>query len=206
MLHNIEVRADLLLLLAGLTIGFFKADEVLDTKEFTDLPKHIQEHIRRPTVPIWEFSAWIPPFTPLANPKHTYLSCAIFLHSPQSRGTVKLASADPKDAPLVDPNFFSHPFDRVCAISAAKRMLDFAETPLIKKNIIEPVIVPASRSDEDLLAYWRANGIATWHASCTVKMGKRDDPEACLDSDFRVYGMENLRVVDMSATPFLPNW
>lgn len=187
-------------------MGFFKADEVLQTEEYADLPKHIQEHIRKPTIPLWELCTWVPPFSPLADPKHTYLTAIMFLHCPQSRGTVKLASTDPKEAALIDPNLFSHPFDRVCGIAAAKRLLDYAETPLIKKDIIEPFLAPASRSDEDLLAYWRANGVSTYHPSCTVKMGKADDPDACLDANFRVRGLENLRVVDMSATPFLPNW
>lgn len=37
-----------------------------------------------------------------------------------------------------------------------------------------------------------------WHANGTLKMGKRDDPTACVGIDFRVYGMEGLRVVDLS--------
>lgn len=123
----------------------------------------------------------------------------------QSVGTISLASSNPEDAPLVDPDFFSHPFDRVVAIAAGKRMMDFVNAPSIKKDIISPLAAPASNSDEDLLAWWRANGVSTWHPSCTVRMGKIADPKACVDSNFRVNGMENLRVVDLSVTPFLPN-
>lgn len=189
----------------GITMGFFKADEVTETPEFAELPVHVQEHIIKPRVPVWEMACHLPPFSPSADPKKAYFSCAIFLHNPQSHGTVKLASSDPKDNPLVDPNFFSHPFDRVCGIAAAKRMLDFVETPLIKKDIIEPLDVPKSGSDEDLLAFWRSHGVSTWHPSCTVKMGKKGNSGACVDSSFRLYGARNLRVVDMSVTPFLPN-
>jgi choline dehydrogenase len=42
-----------------------------------------------------------------------------------------------------------------------------------------------------------------YHASCTCKMGKQDDPLAVLDSAARVYGVNNLRVVDASSFPFL---
>ena len=59
--------------------------------------------------------------------------------------------------------------------------------------------------DESALAWWRANGISSYHPCCTVKMGRKGDAEAGTDSDFRVVGMQNLRVVDMSVTPFLPN-
>ena len=189
----------------GMPVGFFRADEVLETKEFASLPKDVQKHIKKDTVPIWEMIAGSPPLSPLVDPKSTYLTIAIFAHSPQSRGTVRLASSDVKDAPLIDPNFLAHPFDEQVVIAAGKRLLDYIETPTIKNVIIEPFVAPKSRSDEDLLSYWKENGIATWHPSCTVKMGPKDDPMTCLDSDFRVRGLDNLRVVDMSATPFLPN-
>jgi hypothetical protein len=209
-------------ILFGFTsVGFFKADEVQETKEFAELPKHIQEHIKRPTVPLWEvcrlraiptalpadriqMNAWSPPFHPGVDPKSPHLSITTFLHCPQSTGTIKLASADPKDPPLIDPNFLSHPFDRRMAVVATIRMLDFVEQSRLKDDLGEPVSVPASRSEEDILAFWREAGNTTSHPSCTAKMGRRDDPEACLDSDFQVHGLQNLRVVDLSALPFLP--
>ena len=43
-----------------------------------------------------------------------------------------------------------------------------------------------------------------WHMSGTVKMGKPDDVEACVDKDCRVKGVQGLRVVDMSVAPFVP--
>lgn len=46
--------------------------------------------------------------------------------------------------------------------------------------------------------------MTVWHASCTCKMGKSNDLEAVVDSQARVYGVQNLRVVDASAFPILP--
>jgi len=43
-----------------------------------------------------------------------------------------------------------------------------------------------------------------WHACGTVRMGKTDEPGTCVDADFKVVGVQNLRVVDMSVAPFLP--
>lgn len=45
-----------------------------------------------------------------------------------------------------------------------------------------------------------------WHACGTVKMGKLNDPNTCVDKDFKVVGVERLRVVDMSVVPFLPRY
>jgi choline dehydrogenase-like flavoprotein len=44
--------------------------------------------------------------------------------------------------------------------------------------------------------------VPLWHANGTVKMGTADDATACVDSAFRVYGIDNLRVADLSVTPF----
>ena len=53
-------------------------------------------------------------------------------------------------------------------------------------------------------AYVRQTAISMWHVCGTVKMGKIDEKGACVDKDFKVSGMQNLRVVDMSVAPFLP--
>lgn len=186
-------------------MGFFKADELQDTDVFKKLPSNVQEHIRKDTVPLWEMTTDLPAPFPDANPAHSYLTLAAFCHNPQSVGTIKLASADPKDPPLVDPNFLDHPFDQAVAVVALRNVVNFAQTPKLKKNIIGPFHVPESTSDQDLLAYWRQNGVSTWHPSSTVKMGKKEDQMACVDSDFRVFGLQHLRVVDLSVTTFLPN-
>jgi choline dehydrogenase-like flavoprotein len=48
------------------------------------------------------------------------------------------------------------------------------------------------------------NLFSSWHMCSTVRMGKRDDAGACVDTEFRVKGLENLRVVDLSVLPLLP--
>jgi len=61
------------------------------------------------------------------------------------------------------------------------------------------------QSDEDLKQFVRDNA---WghHASCTCKIGPRQDPMAVLDSNFRVHGTRNLRVVDASVFPRIPGF
>lgn len=149
----------------------------------------------------------IPPCTPgaLAAPEHDYLTSFVFLHNPQSRGEVTLSSASPAAPPRINPRFFSHPFDRVCAVAATKRALAFLRHPSIAANIDFAVDAPASDSDDDVLKYWSENATSTWHPSCTVRMGRVADEEACVNSDFKVRGLQGLRVVDMSVLPFLLN-
>lgn len=72
-------------------------------------------------------------------------------------------------------------------------------------NIDYVVDGPASDRDDDVLDYWSKNATSTWHPSCTVRMGSSEDEEACVGSDFRVRGLQGLRVVDLSVLPFLLN-
>ncbi|KAJ8129574.1 hypothetical protein O1611_g4063 [Lasiodiplodia mahajangana] len=76
----------------------------------------------------------------------------------------------------------------------------------MKKLAIGDEIYPGPdvATDEEILASIRRSYNAIYHASCTNKMGKKDDPTAVLDAQARVYGVGNLRVVDASAFPFLP--
>ncbi|KAJ9623548.1 hypothetical protein H2203_005810 [Taxawa tesnikishii (nom. ined.)] len=163
-------------------LGYFKNDDLFETEEFKALPIELQDHIRKPTVPMWEICTLVPIPNPMANPKHTYLTLLGFPQNPQSKGTIKLANA----------------------IASVRKVLEFAESPAVKKDIVEVLSAPASKSDEDCLAFARERSGTTWHPSCTVKMGKKTDPEACVDNNFKVFGTEKLRVADLSVLPFLP--
>lgn len=125
--------------------------------------------------------------------------------SPSSRGTVTIKSADSHEPPVIKLNTFDHPADIAIAKTTTREILKLAETASIKKDIIDSFAVPSDDSDDAIEAFWRQNALVSWHASCTVKMGRADDASACLDSDFRVRGVKKLRVADMSAAPFIPN-
>lgn len=152
-------------------MGFLKSDQIINSAEFEQLPKPVQDHLRRRTVPHYEFCSvsWSKPMrsTRLRKFKHTpplwvnkheelkptdtYLSVLAFGHNPQSTGSVRLSSADPKDELLIDPQLLSHPFDRRAAIEAVKHTLDLIEAPAISKDTLKVVGAPSSRSDEDIL-------------------------------------------------------
>jgi 5-(hydroxymethyl)furfural/furfural oxidase len=61
------------------------------------------------------------------------------------------------------------------------------------------------RDDEALEAFVRKAAIGVWHASCTCRMGRPDDPMSVVDSQGRVKGIQGLRVVDASIFPVVPS-
>jgi choline dehydrogenase-like flavoprotein len=188
-------------------VGFAKgSDSVYESQAFKDLSKDIQDYIKKPTVPTYEFAGVIP-VSPLPgyDPTKTYNAVMTFGMVPQSRGTVTLKSADPADPPVSDPNFFSHPFDQVALIDGLRRVYKWLHNPTMSPDVVASFAAPKSDSDEDLAEYIRNYGISTWHMSCTAMMGKSDDASAVLTTDFRVKGLEGLRVADLSVTPLLPN-
>jgi 5-(hydroxymethyl)furfural/furfural oxidase len=76
---------------------------------------------------------------------------------------------------------------------------------LIRKVLTEGDELRRLLADEDALeAYVRRTATGTWHASCTVRMGRADDPTAASDNQGRVKGVANLRVVDASLMPSTP--
>jgi choline dehydrogenase len=131
------------------------------------------------------------------------------LLTPLSRGTVSIRSADNSDPPLINPNWLTHPTDQAVAIAAFKRARQ-----LFNASAIAPILVgdellpgqdlPEGSSDAQILEYIQANIGFNWHASCTCKMGRREDGMAVVDARARVIGVEGLRVVDASAFAVLP--
>ncbi len=122
---------------------------------------------------------------------------------PKSRGWVRLASANPKDMPLVNPNLLSHEDDMAMMVEGQKFFCDVFEQEPLKSRIKEVVLPDAATraTDEGLAEHCRRFVKTNYHPSCTTKMGHDDDPMAVLDPRLRVRGIDGLRVCDMSATP-----
>ena len=72
----------------------------------------------------------------------------------QSSGNVKLCSTDPREPPLVDPNFLSHPFDRRVAIECMRDALDFLDQPCLAQSCERIAVGPQGRSDEEIMVRW----------------------------------------------------
>lgn len=186
-------------------IGFLKLSP--DRCSFDELEKLepvYKNWIKQPNVPQYEAF-----FQPIAGKDWDYslgeecIGCAVMLMNPQSRGTVTLPSKDPKAEPLIDVNFFSHPYDPRTMVDGIREVLTFVRETEVSKYIVKGQLVPQSDSDEDILKFVKDNLMSVLHPVATVKMGRKDDPNACADTDFRVRGVQNLRVIDLSVCPLI---
>jgi choline dehydrogenase len=121
---------------------------------------------------------------------------------PESRGTVRIRSRDPRDAPAMQPNYLSTELDRRCAIEGVKLARALASTASLKPYVAEEYRPgKEAASDEQLLEFARNYGATIFHPAGTCKMGS--DPMAVVDSQLKVHGLQNLRVVDCSIMPTL---
>jgi choline dehydrogenase len=131
--------------------------------------------------------------------EHRITADAVVLH-PQSRGTVRLRSANPLDAPRVHVNAFGEQADLDTAIRGIEAARHIYSTPPQSKLVaseLRPGAACTSRAD--LIAYIRQNGGITQHPVGTCEMGV--DTDAVVDPQLRVRGIENLRVADASIMP-----
>ena len=120
----------------------------------------------------------------------------------KSRGHVRLASRDAREAPKILFNYLSHPDDlaefracvRLTRVVFAQRAFD----PYRGREIQPGKDV---QSDEAIDAFVRTKVESAYHPSCSCKMGTRIDPMAVVDPEARVIGLESLRVIDSSIMP-----
>ncbi|NIF27424.1 alanine-phosphoribitol ligase [Pantoea sp. Tr-811] len=135
----------------------------------------------------------------MSNPGVTLNSA--FLR-PRSRGTVRLASANPTDAPLIDPNYFADPYDRDMSIKGLRLAREILAQPALKRFVLAERLPGLDRlSDEQLFEYACANAKTDHHPAGTCRMGHGDD--AVVSTNLKVHGLTGLRVVDASIMPRL---
>ncbi|QBM75072.1 glucose-methanol-choline oxidoreductase [Sphingomonas sp. AAP5] len=133
--------------------------------------------------------------------KHGYM-ILIQLLRPRSTGSVRLASADPADKPIIDPNFFAYREDLdtlMRGFSEARRITQQPAFAAMTGAEIEPGL--AVQTDAQLEAALRAMVNTAYHPTGTCRMGADGDPMAVLDHRLRVRGIAGLRVVDASVMP-----
>ena len=121
---------------------------------------------------------------------------------PRSRGTVRLASADPMAAPLIDPNYWADPHDREMSIRGLKLARDIMRQTALKPYLLaERLPGPEVQTDQDYVNYACANAKTDHHPVGTCRMGV--DAGAVVDPQLRFNGISGLRVVDASIMPRL---
>jgi choline dehydrogenase len=132
--------------------------------------------------------------------KFSGFSVVVYQLRPESRGELKLKSADPNDAPAMYPNYLATETDRRTIVDGLKLGRRILGTPDMQ-HFITGEYIPGDdvRTDDDYLAYARQYGGTVFHPTSTCKMGA--DPMAVVDTELRVHGMGGLRVVDASIMP-----
>ncbi|MFT6906090.1 MAG: choline dehydrogenase [Oleiphilaceae bacterium] len=169
--------------------GFFKGDETEDTA-------NIQLYFN-------PMSYEIP-----TNPKSTlapdpYSGFLISFNScrPSSKGTVELASNNPLDAPLINPNYLSTEKDIQEVMQGHKLIRKLMQAPALKM-ITEEEVKPGNEVNDEvsLLKYFREQAGSIYHLCGTCAMGNKPQ-NFVVDQRLRVHGIKGLRVVDASVFP-----
>ena len=123
---------------------------------------------------------------------------------PESRGTIRLKSSDPKEHPLIDANYLAERRDLDTLIDGVKMGRDiFAQAGLDPYRAEEFQPGAAVKTDAELEQWIRAKCETIYHPVGTCKMGPSSDPMAVVDNRCRVHGLVGLRVVDASVMPTL---
>ena len=128
---------------------------------------------------------------------------------PTSRGTVRIKSNDPRQAPAMQPNYLSTELDCETTVAGLKLARTIAATHAMRDYTLDEYRPgPDARSDADLLEFARNHGATIFHPVGTCRMGS--DRDAVVDPQLRVNGVDGLRVVDASVMPTLvsgnTNW
>src|SRR5215471_16621461 len=177
----------------------------------TDLPAGAMAFLRSPyaeSLPDVQFIFISAPMTAgpyLAPFKQGYqdgFAIRAVLLRPESRGFVRLKSADPCESPAIVQNFLSTQRDWE-VLRAGLRMAEDvgAQAPL--RPFAGKRLAPLSVSDADLNKHVAETGITVHHPLGTCKMGVASDPTAVVDTKLNVFGTEALRVIDASVMPDL---
>jgi choline dehydrogenase len=178
-------REGLLAMGAGYVGGFLRTNEAVETPD-------VQTHIML-------FSA-----EAIGGPLHSFsgVTCPVIVLRPESRGTVHIKSADPREPPAISPRYLTAQKDRDTTVAGIRVLRAIMAAPPMAP-FIEAEHEPGTdcASDEDLLDYVRKRGSTVYHPTSTCRMG--EDATAVVDARLKVRGFERLRIVDASIMPVL---
>lgn len=134
------------------------------------------------------------------------MTAGVWQHRPDSRGQVRIRSADPLQDPVILANYLADARDQqtlVRGIRLARRLLQSqALAPYFDSEALPG---PLCESDSELLDFARRFGVSSYHVNGTARMGPADDKYAVVDAQLRVHGVQNLRVIDSSVMPSMPS-
>lgn len=186
------------------SVAFPRIQRLFDSEEFKALPKHTQLSLlekTRPSAEIW-LGSGSAVYEPASSDEYC-ITHELLLQNNLSAGTVSLTSADPRCLPRIDPHFLEHPFDRRIAIETVRMALRISNTSAYQSTIKRMVHGPTGEDDDSILDFVRDNLGQGYHSLGSCKMGLRDVDGTVVDCDFRVLGIDNVRIADLSVCPIL---
>ncbi|KAK0229986.1 aryl-alcohol oxidase-like protein [Armillaria nabsnona] len=127
------------------------------------------------------------------------------LITPASRGTLKLNTSSPWDAPLIDPALLKEPIDLLILREAHKSARRFVSAPAFDGYISGPYGTVGASTDEDIDAYIRNFTTTVWHPVSTATMSASNDTSGVVSPELLVKNVTGVRVVDASIFPFVPS-
>jgi choline dehydrogenase len=123
-----------------------------------------------------------------------------------SRGTIRLKSANPAQAPAIRFNYMAHEEDWADFRRCIRLTRELFAQPAFRPYAGDEIQPGADvRSDDELDGFVREHAESAFHPCGTARLGRRDDPMAVVDPECRVIGVEGLRVADSSIFPRITN-
>ncbi|KAL6706539.1 hypothetical protein ACN47E_005295 [Coniothyrium glycines] len=153
------------------------------------------------------FRGYFPGYSFNATNEHDWFTWAILKAHPRNNaGTVTLQSADPLDMPAITYNYFdTGSGDSDADLTALTEAVELARDAFKRQLVpITEVLPGASVTGKAAISQYAKDTAWGHHASSTCPIGADNDPNAVLDSSFRVRGVSGLRVVDASVFPHIP--
>jgi len=138
------------------------------------------------------------------EPLHRYnaFTASVCNLNPTSRGTVRIRSPRPEDAPAIMANYLSTDADRQVAADSLRLTRRIAAQPALAKYRPKEVKPGVQFQTDDELARLAGDiGTTIFHPVGTCRMGAADDPLAVVDAELRVRGVAGLRIADASVMP-----
>jgi choline dehydrogenase len=155
--------------------------------------------LQRPDVQFYFINFSLPKAGEKLHPFSAF-TCSMCPLQPQARGSVRIRSADPGDAPAIRYNFLTTQDDRNTAVAGLKLLRRLVRSPAMQPYVAAEEL-PGERvqSDDDWLAFCREAGSTVYHPVATCRMGT--DARAVTDARLRVRGISAVRVIDASIMP-----
>jgi choline dehydrogenase len=134
------------------------------------------------------------------------MTAGVWQHRPDSRGQVRVRSADPFEDPVIHANYLGRANDQMTLIHGIRLARSLLQSKALA-SCFDGESLPGAicQSDDELLDFARRYGVSSYHVNGTARMGPDGDPLAVVDPQLRVRGVQSLRVVDSSVMPSMPS-